>query len=73
MSEVVEATYESKKWRGNGGNMAGSGAIYGLGLIGALIYYIHTASTFWWGLAGVVKAIFWPAVLIYKIFTMLHM
>jgi len=43
-----------------------SGAIYGLGLIGAAIYYIQHATTFWMGVLGVLKAIVWPAMLVYK-------
>ncbi|MFA5098926.1 MAG: hypothetical protein WC461_01755 [Candidatus Paceibacterota bacterium] len=43
-----------------------SGAIYGLGLIGALVYFIQHADTFWMGVLGVLKAIVWPAFLIYK-------
>ena len=49
------------------------GALYGLGIIGAAIYYIQTAGTFWMGVLGIIKAIFWPAMLIYKVFGMLHM
>jgi hypothetical protein len=40
---------------------------YGLGFIGALIYYISTASSFWMGLLGLVKAIFWPGFLVYEL------
>jgi len=40
-------------------------AIYGLGLIGALIYYIQHAATFVVGVLGVLKAIAWPALLVY--------
>lgn len=40
-------------------------AIYGLGLIGALFYYLSTASSFWIGVLGVIKAILWPAFLVY--------
>lgn len=43
-----------------------SGAIYGLGLIGALVYFIQNADTFWMGAIGVLKAIIWPAFLIYE-------
>jgi len=44
----------------------GSGsAIYGLGFIGALIYYITTAPTFWDAVLGFFKAIVWPAFLAY--------
>ena len=31
-------------------------AVYGLGLIGAAIYYISTATTFWIGVLGFLKA-----------------
>ena len=40
-------------------------AIYGLGLIGALIYFIATANSFLMGVLGVLKAIIWPAFLVY--------
>jgi hypothetical protein len=49
------------------------GAVYGLGFIGALIYYITHAATFWMGFLGVLKAIVWPAFLIYRVFTLLKM
>jgi len=42
------------------------GAVYGLGFIGAAIYYISTATGFWMGVLGVLKAIVWPAFLIYS-------
>lgn len=42
-----------------------SGAIYGLGFIGALIYYISNAATFWMGVIGVLKAFVWPAFLVH--------
>lgn len=41
------------------------GGIYGLGFIGAAIYYISTAASFWAGLLGIIKAIFWPGFLVY--------
>lgn len=42
-------------------------AVYGLGLIGAAIYYISTATTFWMGALGILKAIVWPSILVYEI------
>ena len=42
-----------------------NGAIYGLGFIGAAIYYISTASGFWMGVLGFLKALVWPAFLVY--------
>jgi hypothetical protein len=50
-----------------------SGGLYGLAFIGALIYYIQQATTFWIGVLGVLKALVWPAILIYKIMEFLKM
>lgn len=44
---------------------APAGAIFGLGFVGALVYYISTASGFWAGVFGVLKAIVWPAFLVF--------
>jgi hypothetical protein len=43
-----------------------SNAVYGLGLIGAAIYYIMQATSFWMGVVGFLKAIVWPAFLVYE-------
>jgi hypothetical protein len=43
-----------------------SGAVYGMGLIGAWVYYISHATTVWIGLLGILKGIFWPAMLVYE-------
>jgi hypothetical protein len=45
---------------------AQSNAVYGLGLIGAAIYFISHATGFWMGVLGFLKAIVWPAFLIYE-------
>ncbi|MFZ5390883.1 MAG: hypothetical protein ACOZAJ_01230 [Patescibacteria group bacterium] len=50
-----------------------AGGIYGLGLIGAAVYYIQQADSFVMGLMGVLKAIIWPAMLIYKLMHFLGM
>ena len=47
-------------------NPACGGAVYGLGFIGALVYYLSTAQTFWIGLYGVLKALLWPGFLVYE-------
>jgi hypothetical protein len=46
----------------------GCSAVYGIGLIGALVYFIVTASGFWMGVLGIIKAILWPAFLVYGLF-----
>lgn len=43
------------------------GAVYGLGFIGAAIYYISISTGFWMGVLGVLKAVVWPAFLVYEI------
>lgn len=45
-------------------NCAGSSAVYGLGLIGAAIYYISAATTFGMGVLGFLKAVVWPVFLV---------
>jgi hypothetical protein len=45
---------------------AGSGA-YFLGFIGAAVYYIGHADSFWMGVLGFIKAIVWPALLVYEL------
>ena len=52
---------------------AASGGIYGLAFIGALVYFIQHADTFWIGVLGFLKALVWPAILIYKILEFLKM
>lgn len=49
----------------NFSNSCKDGAVYGFGFIGALIYYISTATSFWMGVLGFLKAIIWPAMLVF--------
>ena len=63
--------YQWKKWRhhrhhhGRRGG-GGGGAVYGLGFIGALIFFIGHATTFWTGVLGFFQALVWPAFLVYE-------
>jgi hypothetical protein len=52
---------------------ASSSAVYGLGLIGAAIYFISHATTFWLGVVGFLKAIVWPVFLVYQAFQKMGM
>jgi hypothetical protein len=52
---------------------AGGGAVYGLGFIGALVYFIQTASSFWDGAYGVFQAVFWPAYLVYELLDLVRL
>jgi hypothetical protein len=48
-----------------------SNSIYCFGFIGAAVYFIQTAPGFWGGVLGILKAIGWPAFMVYKAFEML--
>jgi hypothetical protein len=56
--------------KGNAGGAVG-GAVYGLGFIGALVYFIQTATSFWDGVWGVLQSIVWPAFLVWGVFDFL--
>lgn len=49
-------------------NSGPASAVYGLGLIGAAVYFIGAATSFWTGVLGFLKAIVWPAFLVYEAF-----
>jgi hypothetical protein len=53
-------------------HQGGSGAIYGLGFIGAAVYFISQAPAFWPGALGFLKALVWPAFLVYQAFQFLN-
>lgn len=57
------------KWHGRGGG----DAVYGLGLIGALIYFIQGAHSFGAVLLGILKALVWPAFLVLKLLEFLKL
>jgi len=61
---------DGKKMMKDNGMASG---IYGMAFIGAAIYFIQHASTFWEGVLGIGKAIIWPALLIYKLLEFLKM
>jgi len=49
------------------GKRSGGDAVYGLGMIGSAIYFIQHASGFWPGVLGVLEAIVWPVIVVYKL------
>jgi hypothetical protein len=44
-----------------------NGGIYFLGVIGSAVYYLQQSATFWQGVVGILKALVWPAFLVYKL------
>ncbi|MFP2997316.1 hypothetical protein ABN763_15465 [Spongiivirga sp. MCCC 1A20706] len=47
-------------------------AVYGLGVIGSIIYFISKATGFWMGVLGILKAVVWPAIITYELFQFLY-
>ena len=58
---------EGKHSNGLCGPHGGGSAVYGLGFLGALVYYLTTATDLWSGAFGIVKAILWPAFLVHGV------
>jgi len=57
-------------------NHSGSGIIgtaYFMAFIGAAVYFISQTQTFWAGVLGLLKALVWPAFLVYKLLEFLGM
>ena len=50
-----------------------AGGVYCLGLIGAAVYFIQQATSFGSGVIGLLKALVWPAFLIYNLLEFLKM
>ena len=46
-------------------NCSTSSAVWFFGFVGAAVYFISQATTFGMGVLGVLKAIVWPALLVY--------
>ncbi len=56
----------AKLWHGGGG-----GHIYGLGVLGALFYFLQNVNTFQLAVVGIFKALLWPALVIFKVLELL--
>lgn len=62
---------KNKDWKSM--HSSGGGAVYSLGLIGALFYFLSHAQTIEQGVLGVLKAIVWPAFFVFKLFEFLKL
>lgn len=62
----MEEQQREKKKKQDGSGCPQAGAFYGLGLIGAAIYFISEATGFWMGALGFLKAIVWPVFFVYE-------
>jgi hypothetical protein len=45
----------------------GAGGAYFLAMIGAAVYYLHTTTGFWPSIVALLKAVVWPAFLVYHL------
>ena len=70
-TELETPEQEEKKYNIQLQNRS-SDTVYGLGLIGAWVYYIGRATTPQEKLRGFFKAFTWPAILVYKLFKFLE-
>lgn len=73
-AEVIDTTHTPKRKRRRPDRSApppSGGAVYGLGMIGALVYFVGTAESPSGYLFALGKAIVWPALLVYKAFRLL--
>lgn len=56
----------NKKWWRHTNWHKGNGYIYGLGIIGALFYFLPHVTNFQGVILGIIKSIAWPALLVFK-------
>ena len=52
----------------NAGSAASGGAIYGLGIFGAWVFFWQQADSLWEYVWAVVQGILWPAFMVYEVF-----
>lgn len=69
-SQTGERPWEgTSQMAGNGaGAAAGGGALYGLGIFGAWVYFFQQADSVGSYLLAVVQGLFWPAWMVYEAF-----
>jgi hypothetical protein len=73
MTDNDNSTSHEEKRSKHMNNKGMWGGMYGMAFLGGVVYYIQHATTFLAGVLGILKAIFWPAVLMYKVLELLKM
>jgi len=72
VEEEVEKDFNCKhvnvNKNSNNHHGSGNGFLYFTGFIGAAVFFISTATSFGTGVLGFLKAIVWPAFLVYDAF-----
>lgn len=78
VEEKVEKLVEDKcsnwgkKHKKNHVDSGSAGFIYFAGFIGAAVYFIGQAETFWTGVLGFLQALVWPAFAVYHLLSFLY-
>jgi hypothetical protein len=72
MTDELTSTGRKEKNRCVKYRSGGSDAVYGLGLIGAWVYYIGHATTLLDGVIGFFKGLVWPGFMVYELLQLLY-
>lgn len=62
--------YVHKHYNGGAGGLS---ALYGLGIFGAIYYFLQHAVGFWPVVLGILKGFFWPAFVVFKVLELLKL
>lgn len=54
--------------KGDNAAAGGAGAVYGIGVIGAIVWNWQQAETFWGYPWGIIESFFWPGFLVFELF-----
>ncbi len=73
MTAETKTTEQETKKKKDYYRGSSSDAVYAFGLFGAWFYYISTATTFWEGVLGIFKGLFWPGYLVYEFLKYLNL
>lgn len=73
IEKKIEKKFECGCERKNTNKQYGheSNVIYVMGMLGAAIFYISNATSFWVGVLGILKALVWPVFIVYELFSFL--
>jgi hypothetical protein len=66
----MENNYSGKNKVQSSGMLGGA---YFLTIIGAAVYFLQSAASFWSGVLAILKAFVWPAFVIYKVLDILKL
>ena len=72
MSDPSNPTVNDKKKYQCHSASGAAGGVYGLAFIGALVYFLQQSTGFTASLVGFLKALVWPAILVYELLQFLN-